>query len=146
MKLTSLALIVLALTTPAAHADSGKAAATSIYGTWNNSVTHHSYSINKKGIVGRNAAACDGRLEQIFSVEKGEKWLADADALVKDKMIPKSQYDALAKEIDRTRDYPQLHSACGESGDHFILVNPETMVSMSCAEGNCQVVRHVRAH
>ncbi len=146
MKLTSLALLVLALTTPAAYADSGKAAATSISGTWNNSVTHHGYSINKKGIVGRNPAVCDGRYEQIFSVEKGEKWLADAEGLAKDKTISKSQYDALAKEIDRTKDYPQLHSACGESGDHFILINPDAMVSMACAEGNCQVVRHVRAH
>lgn len=146
MKHISLALLALTLTTQVAYADSNKEAAASISGTWNSAATHHSYTINKKGIVGRNAAACDGRYEQTFSIDKGDKWLVDAEGLAKDKMIPKSQYDALAKEIDRTKTYPQLHSGCGESNDHFILTNAETMVSMSCAEGNCQVIRHVRAH
>jgi hypothetical protein len=144
MKLTSLALLVLTLTASVAYAE-GSAAA-SISGKWSNTATHENFSINKKGIVGRNAKSCDGQVEQILSMEKGEKWLAEAAKLAAEKDIPQSQYDELAKVIDRSRSYPQLRSACYESRDNFIQISPETMVAISCSEGRCAVVHHVRAH
>lgn len=99
MKLTSLALFVLTLTASVAYAE-GSASA-SISGKWSNTATHENFSINKKGIVGRNAKSCDGQVEQILSMEKGEKWLAEAAKLAAEKDIPQSQYDELANVIDR---------------------------------------------
>lgn len=146
MKRNLLGLIALLLVAPLAHADGNKEAAASIAGKWNNTATHLSYSINNKGIVGRTASTCEGELQQTFSLAKGEGWLLDAERLAKDKLIPKSQYAALAKEIDRTKDYPHLRSTCFETSDNLIMVNADMMLSISCGEGSCLLVRHVRAH
>ncbi|MEI7457484.1 MAG: hypothetical protein WCK93_12255 [Nitrosomonadales bacterium] len=137
-------LLVLTFATTTAYAEGRKETAGTMTGKWNNTATHQNFSINKHGIVGRSAAVCGEMYQQKFSLEKGDKWLAEVARLAKNKDIPQSQFNAIAKEIDVARDYSHLQSSCGETGDRFIQVTPDVLLSMSCAEGSCLVVRHVR--
>lgn len=145
MKRKLISLLVLTLATSIAYAENNKNAAAAISGKWSNTATHRTFSINKRGIVGLNASVCGEMFQQEFSMANGNEWLTRASDLARNKDIPQSQYKSLAQEIDGNKIYAYLQSSCEESGEQYILAKPDTLISISCSEGSCIVVRHVRA-
>lgn len=140
MGISAIALILAAHTALATGAD-GTAAHN---GAWLVPGESSPYTIDSKGLVGVDRKNCGAGYRQKISLDDGAKWLAVIAQAEKEQFLPAAHAQLARKEVQKGKRYPRIAYFCQGDVNDGLLIAPDTRLVMSCADGDCEVFRHVR--